>query len=193
MNPNAIRQQYRQARRSLSVTEQTQHAIRLQNNIDTFLRFSHPIRIAAYLATQGEISLDRWISANPKQRIYLPKLYEVIAPKLRFAELTSGTRWTHNRFNIIEPDCHWGDTLSAQRMDVILLPLVAFDRKGYRLGMGGGYYDRSLAFRRSRQQWRRPRLIGVAHSCQQHPGLPQQHWDVPLDCIITESEIIPIR
>ena len=78
-------------------------------------------------------------------------------------------------------------------MDVILLPLVAFDRKGYRLGMGGGYYDRSLAFRRSRQQWRRPRLIGVAHSCQQHPGLPQQHWDVPLDCIITESEIIPIR
>ena len=58
------------------------------------------------------------------------------------------------------------------------------------MGMGGGFYDRTLAFRRSREHWIKPQLIGVAHSCQQHPGLPRQPWDVPLDAIITERDII---
>jgi len=70
------------------------------------------------------------------------------------------------------------------------MPLVAFDRQGYRLGMGGGYYDRSLAFRCSRRQWLKPTLVGVAHSCQEHPSLPHEYWDVPLAYIITEQEII---
>ncbi len=190
MNVKDIRQQYRQLRRRLSPQTQIQHAELLKHNINAFLGFSNQLKIAAYIATQGEISLNPWIADNLRQQIYLPKLYETIAPQLRFAALTESTRWEKNRFNILEPDAHWGNTLHPRKLDVVLIPLVAFDRKGQRLGMGGGYYDRSLAFRLSHQKWFKPKLIGIAHSCQEHMGLPHQSWDVPLDLIITEDEII---
>jgi len=160
------------------------------HNINQYLRLSRPQKVAAYIATRGEISLNPWISKNQRHQIFLPKLYEIISPRLRFAALTEHTRWIRNRFKIMEPACHWGETQEASQMDIILLPLVAFDRTGQRMGMGGGYYDRSLAFRRSRKQWLKPRLIGVAHGCQEHPRLSGQSWDVPLDAIITQNEII---
>jgi len=190
MTVNSIRQHYRKTRQALSSTELNQHALLLKHNIDLYLGLIRPQKIAAYLAVQSEISLNPWIAGNHQHRIFLPKLYEVSDIKLRFAQLCERTRWTHNRFKIAEPDCGWDETLEANQLDIILMPLVAFDRNGNRLGMGGGYYDRSLAFRRSRMHWLKPRLIGVAHSCQEHPQLPRQDWDVPLDGIITEKEII---
>lgn len=190
MNVQQIRQQYRQIRRRLPTSTQSRNADLLGQNLNQFIGFSRNLKVAAYLAVQGEISLNPWISENPQQQIYLPKLYEVISPQLRFAALSADTRWEKNRFNILEPDIHWGESLAPRNLDIILVPLVAFDRRGYRLGMGGGYYDRSLAFRCSRKKWLKPRLIGVAHSCQEHEQLPRQSWDVPLDSIITEKEII---
>jgi 5-formyltetrahydrofolate cyclo-ligase len=72
-------------------------------------------------------------------------------------------------------------------LDVILMPLVAFDGQGNRLGMGAGYYDRTLAFLRHRRHWRKPRIIGLAYEFQRMPALPAEPWDVPLDGIITEA------
>ena len=190
MNINTLRQQFRHIRRSLTPDQQTRHALLIKQNINTLLGFSTQLKIAAYSAVQGEISLSPWIADNLNQQIYLPKLYEIITPQLRFAALTEQTTWEKNRFNIVEPDVHWGDCLPARKLDIILVPLVAFDRTGCRVGMGGGYYDRSLAFRCSRKKWLKPRLIGVAHSCQEHTQLPRRSWDVPLDTIITENEII---
>ncbi len=191
-DPSSIRKEYRRIRRSLSSDEQQQHAIGLLQNVDQFLRFSKKLKIAAYLAAQGEISLDPWLSKNTKHQIFLPMLYEVIAPELRFAEFNTNTSWKNNRFKIIEPDTHWGNTLRPHQLDLMFIPLVAFDRSGNRLGMGGGYYDRTLNFRRSRKSWLKPRLIGIAHSCQEYPVLPKQPWDADLDGIITEDEIITI-
>jgi len=148
------------------------------------------LKIAAYIATQGEISLKPWIAENKHHQIFLPKLYEVNAPELRFAELTKDTQWEKNRFNILEPEASWENTLLPQQLDIVLIPLVAFDREGHRLGMGGGYYDRSFAFRLTQKNNSQPKLIGVAHSCQEYPQLSQQSWDVPLDSIITEKEVI---
>ncbi|MBC8211151.1 MAG: 5-formyltetrahydrofolate cyclo-ligase [Gammaproteobacteria bacterium] len=190
MTVQLIRQHYRKTRQALSSDELNQNALLLKHRIDSYLGRIRAQKIAAYLSVQGEISLNPWIAGNQKHKIYLPKLYEVTTTKLRFAALSEKTVWTHNRFKILEPDCGWGETLEANQLDIILMPLVAFDSSGNRLGMGGGYYDRSLAFRRSRTHWLKPRLVGVAHSCQQHPQLPQQAWDIPLDCIITENEII---
>ncbi len=184
-----IRQQYRQRRRALSPRQQTRNARLLQQRLDSLLAFRSRLKIGAYLAEQGEISLDLWI-ATTRQRVFVPKLYEPLEPRLRFAELTPQTRWQHNRFGIAEPVAHWGQTVHPRQLDIVLVPLMAFDRQGNRLGMGGGYYDRSLAFRCARKHWVRPRLIGVAHSCQQHPSLPYQPWDVPLDLILTEQEVI---
>jgi 5-formyltetrahydrofolate cyclo-ligase len=69
------------------------------------------------------------------------------------------------------------------------MPLVAFDEQGNRLGMGGGFYDRTLAYLRQREQWRRPLLIGLAHECQKVPSLESQRWDIPLDAIFTEAAV----
>ncbi len=194
MNSSKIRQQFRKTRRSLSDRTQTLNAISLKQNINCFLGFSSQLKIAAYMAVQGEISLNPWIFKNIKQHVFLPKLYETISPELRFAALNEKTEWEKNRFNILEPKAHWGNTLHPHQLDIILTPLVAFDRKGHRLGMGGGYYDRSLAFRRSRKKWCKPKLVGIAHSCQEYPQLPHHSWDIPLDIIITENEIIyPVK
>ena len=97
-----------------------------------------------------------------------------------------------NRFGIQEPACsprHW---VRAWQLDLILLPLVAFDESGNRLGMGGGFYDRSLAYRQSRTHSRRPRLIGLAHELQRVEQLATNSWDIPLDMIATEKRVFRI-
>jgi len=190
ISTSKLRQHFRQLRRQLSPSEQTEHALLLGEQLRLFFSFKHPARVAAYIATQGEISLNPWIAGTSRHQLYLPKLYEPLEPRLRFAPLNANTKWVRNRFDILEPGAHWGQALHPRLLDIVLMPLVAFDRQGLRLGMGGGYYDRSLAFRRDRRHWQKPLLIGVAHSCQEYSALPQQSWDVPLDLIITEREII---
>jgi len=192
MQARQIRQHYRQLRRSLSIQTQQANAIAVCRHLDALLRHKRHAKIAAYLATQAELSLNPWIAAAADHLVYLPMLYEPIEPRLRFAAYNEKTRWKSNRFGIIEPDTHWGQTLHARQLDIIFLPLVAFDRRGHRMGMGGGFYDRSLAFRASRQIWKKPILIGIAHSCQEHEALDNNPWDINLDWIVTERETIRV-
>ncbi len=189
-SPAQLRRHYRQLRQSLDAETQQEHAVALQQRLERLLRFARPKQIAAYLACKGEISLDPWLQNPGRHRPWLPLLHEVTEPKLRFGPIHGTRRWKLNRYGIIEPDLDWGMTRDARELDWVLVPLLAFDRRGNRLGMGGGFYDRSLAFRRSRRHWVRPRLIGVAHALQEHPSLPHQPWDVPLDAILTERELI---
>jgi len=94
-----------------------------------------------------------------------------------------------NRFGIPEPPLKHRHIRMPWGLELILLPLVAFDSDCNRLGMGGGFYDRTLAYLRHRCCWRRPRLIGVAHECQRVEGLPVNEWDVALDAVITERRV----
>ena len=72
------------------------------------------------------------------------------------------------------------------QLDIVLLPLLAFDDRGNRLGMGGGYYDRLFASRLHRKT-KQPLRVGLAFDCQQAERLPMQAWDVPLHAVVTES------
>jgi len=189
-NPAQLRRHYRHLRQSLDAETQARHADRLKARLDRLLRFARPQHIAGYLSCKGELSLDPWLEHPGRHHPWLPMLHELWAPRLRFAPLASTRRWKLNRYGILEPDVHWGETRDARALDIVLMPLLAFDRRGNRLGMGGGFYDRSLAFRLARRHWQRPRLIGVAHALQEHPALPRQPWDVPLDAIVTERELI---
>lgn len=119
---------------------------------------------------------------------YLPITAQRIAQPLRFARLDGRHALTHNRYGIIEP--HSRNLMNARRLDVMILPLVAFDSTGHRLGMGGGYYDATLAYLRSRRRWRKPLLVGVAYACQELPEVPAEPWDVRLDMILTEKGLI---
>jgi 5-formyltetrahydrofolate cyclo-ligase len=95
---------------------------------------------------------------------------------------------THNRYGIIEP--HSRSLMNARWIDVMLMPLVGFDSKGRRLGMGGGYYDATLAYLRSRKRWRKPLMVGVAYACQELKEVPTEPWDIRLDMMLTENGLI---
>ena len=85
-----------------------------------------------------------------------------------------------------------GTPYNANRFDTIFIPIVAFDRKGARIGMGAGYYDRALASL-SHQVSTRPKLIGLAHHFQEQRDLNPEPWDIPLDAILTDREFINIK
>ena len=97
-----------------------------------------------------------------------------------------------NRFGIGEPDMPLHETTRTFGLDLILMPLVAFDINGNRLGMGKGYYDRTLQFLHLRRHWRKPRLVGIAYELQKFEQLPQQPWDIPLNAIVTEKSVYNI-
>jgi len=104
---------------------------------------------------------------------------------LKFAKI--GKNFRKNRFGIKEPIST--DIISAEQLDIIFMPLVGFDSNKNRIGMGSGFYDRTLSFKKQQQNFKNPKLIGLAFDCQQVEQLEVQEWDVPLDVIITPSKI----
>jgi len=140
-------------------------------------------RIAAYLPVGGEVDCrvlieEAWTRGR---EVYLPVLH---GTSLRFRPYTPSTRMVMNRFRIPEPV--GGKELPPTALDVAITPLVAFDLAGNRLGMGGGFYDRSFRFLRQRNSWRHPRLIGLAYEMQRVTAINTHAWDVPLDAAVTE-------
>ena len=145
-------------------------------------------RIGFYLPQGGEFDVRPLLNQAlwMRRTCYLPML-----PRrgrvMRFGQLGRKTRMSLNRYGIGEPvDLR---PLRARQLDLLLMPLVGFDHQGYRLGMGGGYYDATLAFMRHRRRWRKPRLVGVAYECQRVEALPHDPWDMPLDAVLTERQL----
>ena len=138
--------------------------------------------VAGYWATDGEIALHVWQLRLPADvRYCLPVLGDDM--RLRFAPWRPGEALVANRFGIPEPA--ESEALSAEAMTMIVLPLVGFDSAGQRLGMGGGWYDRSLAFRHARPA--PPWLVGAGFALQQVETLPLEAWDVRLDAVCSEA------
>ena len=140
---------------------------------------------AAYFANDGEIDpafLIHAVSAAGK-RILLPRLRH---KQLEFVRYRPSAVLSRNRFNIPEPI---GKAVPLKKIDVICMPLVGFDRQGGRLGMGGGFYDRTLAKGNIGRRGR-PRLIGLAYACQEVAQLPHEEWDVRVTGVVTEREWI---
>jgi len=185
-----LRKNIRQQRRALTARQQHLHAQKLAENICRHPAFRNAKRIAFYLPEDGEIDTTYLIERawRYKKKIYLPVL-PPLGHSLFFAPFTDNSKLLPNRFGIAEPVCHPRMWLRARQLNLILLPLVAFDIQGNRLGMGGGFYDRSLAFTRHRKQWHSPQLIGLAHDLQKVEQLSCESWDVPLNMIATEKTI----
>lgn len=104
---------------------------------------------------------------------------------LRFAPWRSGDALRPNRFGIPEPDVAPSSALAARDLTLVLLPLLGFDARGNRLGMGGGFYDRTFGFRRDGRSGP-PHLVGVAFACQEVAAITPEPWDVALDGALTE-------
>jgi 5-formyltetrahydrofolate cyclo-ligase len=148
-------------------------------------------RVALYAAMREEIDtapLFAWARARGLE-IYLPRLVDHRRGLMRFVRETRST--APNRFGIPEPV--GSRAIAAHWLDAVFLPLVAFDGRGARLGMGAGYYDRALAFRRRRRLWRGPLLVGLAYSFQELPRIELRAHDVLLDAVVTERGVRRFR
>jgi len=187
MSTSELRQSIRRQRRTLSAADAESCARQLARHARHNRLLSGSQHIAAYLASDGEMDplplMHELWSLN--KHIYLPVLVTFAHQKLWFARFEPGDELVYNRFGIPEPVRR--KLIRPCALDLVLAPLVAFDTAGHRLGMGGGYYDRSFAFLLQRRHWRRPRMLGIAYEFQKQPAIRANAWDVPLDAIATEA------
>jgi 5-formyltetrahydrofolate cyclo-ligase len=193
----SLRQILREKRRALNKRQQLFAAHRLAKRLACDLTFLNAQRIGFYLPNDGEIDpsgLMDWCH-QMKKNVYLPVMPEgLIANKncLLFQSFVPGTTpLVSGKFGILEPPFVMKDCIRPLMLNLVFLPLVGFDRKGNRLGMGGGYYDKTFAYRLS--DFHRPRLIGLAHSVQETEDIVPNPWDIPLDAVFTELETISFR
>ena len=186
-----LRRALRQARRALSPLEQRRHSAALTRLLGRELHFLRSRRLAAYWPADGELDprplLKR--AARGSRQTYLPVLRRGAHRRLWFVRYCPGEPLRLNRFGIPEPQRRRGRIGLAADLDLLLVPLVGFDSDCNRIGMGGGFYDRTLAYLRRRTHWRRPRLIGIAHECQRLERIDPRPWDIPLDAVATERRI----
>jgi 5-formyltetrahydrofolate cyclo-ligase len=182
---SALRRKMRAQRRALESREHHRRSAAICRSLLSEPIFARARRFAAYLSNDGEPDLGQLLyrAALMGKRIYLPALHR---KSLWFLPLSSNATMVQNQFGIAEPACHPDQRVKPFALDLVLVPLVAFDDSGSRLGMGGGYYDRSFAYLHQRAHWRRPRLIGVGFEFQRAFEIPSRPWDVRLDGIITE-------
>lgn len=179
-----LRQDLRARRRALSAADRMAAADALASRL-LQIRFAPEAGyVAGYWAMDGEIALHAWQLRLPRSCIYcLPVLCD--DQRLRFAPWRPGDALVSNRHGIPEPDVAASSLLEPSALSLIVLPLVGFDASGNRLGMGGGWYDRSLAFRHRSSV--PPYLVGAGFSLQQVPAIEPEPWDVRLDAVCTEA------
>lgn len=192
---SALRRRLRKTRRALSPAQQHKASQRLFRRLAQHPLFIRSRHIAFYLANDGEID-PALLMAHARRlgkECYLPVISGWPMDRMHFQRIVANQPWVKNRFGIREPVVKSGLQARPWRLDLVLMPLVGFDGEGNRLGMGGGFYDRTFAYRRWRPNWAGARLLGLAHHCQKVDKLPVASWDVPLDGIASDEEIMLFR
>ena len=182
---STLRKQLRQQRQALAPAVRAQAAAAAASLATGLPRWDTARHIALYWASDGELDPLPLAAACRRQqrKLYLPVLAG--ANCLTFRCWTADGTLATNKFGIPEPVSDTPDTpeTTPAELDIIFLPLVGWQRDGYRLGMGGGFYDRALAGLRG------PLKVGLGFSCQELEGFPAEHWDVPLDYVLTETAL----
>jgi len=191
MNTRQIRTSIRQQRRSLSLNLQRNHQLSVLKHLKQSGLLKRHKRFAIYLHGDGELHTDIIIKTllTMKKQVFLPVLYPYAKNQLWFYPYKADTKLVKNRFNIDEPPIS-GKSITPCYLDVVLMPLVGFDSKGNRIGMGGGFYDRTFSLTKRYLKKRSPLLIGLAHHLQQCTNIKHQPWDVRLDGVITEKKVM---
>lgn len=198
MQRQELRRDMRQRRLELTQDERTKAALSVCEIVKNIGLIEHHAQIGFYLAHGGEMDPAGLVSYAWKlnKTCYLPKLEGDTACPMRFAPYEPQSGLKPNRFGIAEPDCENSELITGELLDIVFIPLVAFDIKGNRIGMGQGFYDRTFAghgekiHRTAETRRLHPLLIGLAYRFQQVDALEAEPWDVPLDAVVTENELI---
>ena len=189
-SPESLRARLREARAQLTPAQRIAAASAVVECLEQLPEFLVDERVAGYWAVGGELPLHAAVARLRArgQRYHLPVIAK--GRRLRFAPLLPNATLRANRYGIPEPQGAENELLAPSAIELVLVPLTAFDRRGHRLGSGGGYYDRSFAFLRDVTRPISPLLVGIGYSFQELPALELQGWDVPMDYIATERELI---
>ena len=182
MNNQQIRKKAREQRNQLSPLQQQIAAFKLLKKLSTSPQFRLGKHIAFYLAIDGELNplpLLRFALAHGKH-CYLPRI-QAKTQLLKFVPFNQNTRLNKNSLGIPEPKRQQGSR-KAKDLDLVLMPMVAYDKYGHRLGMGGGYYDVSFAHKNN-AAFKKPFLLAIAHRIQEVSLLDQRQWDIKPDQI----------
>jgi len=182
-----IRQLIRQHRRALTPEQQAHFAQQAAARMMAYPPVVMAHTVALFLSFDGELDTQPLIDElwRTGKKVYLPVLHPFSPGNLLFLHYHPHSELVVNRLKITEPKLDVRDVLPLEQLDVLVTPLVAFDKSGQRLGMGGGFYDRTL------QNWQQHGLqpVGYAHDCQGVEKLPVEKWDIPLAAEMTPSKI----
>ncbi len=179
----ALRQFLKSARAKLSPAAHHTEADALVMNFIQAFDLSQHTHIGIYLSTSNELQTGPLIQALWRlgKQVYVPVLHPFSPGHLLFLHYEENSPMTHNRYGILEPQLDCSKVMPVNQLDLLTIPLVGFDEQGNRLGMGGGYYDRTLC-QLDRQTLK---VIGLALDCQKAPQIPVAAWDQPLDGVLT--------
>jgi 5-formyltetrahydrofolate cyclo-ligase len=185
-----LRKQLRTARRGLCASEHAWRSKRAASSITRLSAFKAGSRIAVYLPFDRETDPSALVAAARRRRVrlYVPVVESMRHRRLRFYPLTGRMRPGAFGISIPHRAAH-AHAIGPRWFDLIAVPLVGVDRRGRRLGMGGGFYDRALEWRRHRRHWLGPRLVGLAFDCQRAESVFALPHDVRLDALATESGV----
>ncbi|HKK32903.1 MAG TPA: 5-formyltetrahydrofolate cyclo-ligase [Desulfomicrobiaceae bacterium] len=184
----AIRKRLLTRRRALSADEIREKSLRILDNVCSLTAWTTARRILLYLPINGEV--DTW----PLLRTVWAEHRTALLPCCRSGEpgimdifeVQNEEQVKPGYCGIPEPDRSCCRLVEECIPDLAVIPGVGFDRQGYRLGYGGGYYDRFLAGQRTT----RTLLAGLGYGLQLVKALPREPWDMPMDLIITETGIL---
>ncbi len=187
-----IRQEIRLLRKSISKKESQLAAQKLAKKLKADSRYRNALEIACFISFDAEINTTPLIEMlfNDGKKVYLPKLKPIKPNRLWFMPYQQNAKLLNNRLGIPEVDLTVNYAIAVSKLDVILMPLVAFDLQGNRLGMGGGFYDATLAhlsgLKKANLQ-HKPLCIGIAYQQQLVNQLPTENWDIKLDGVLTQD------
>jgi 5-formyltetrahydrofolate cyclo-ligase len=189
-NRQDLRAQLKLQRANLTAAARIAAATGMAAVLEQLPEFIVDMHVAGYWAVGGELPLHVALAALMArgQNYHLPVLTR--GRTLHFARWRQGVAVQPNRYGIPEPQCVPAELLAPQALDLVLVPLLGFDRRGHRLGTGGGYYDRTFAFLKDVPRPAQPLLVGIGYSFQELPALPDQTWDIQMDFVATELELI---
>lgn len=185
-----LRQRLREQRARLPAAQRIAAAQGLLQQLQLLPELSVDERIGGYFAVNGELSLHLVVAQCWRQDKTFLLPVAGADRQLRFARYGAASTVQPNRFGIPEPEATPDELVDPATLELVLVPLLGFDRRGHRLGYGGGFYDRSFAFLQGRERPALPLLVGVGYSFQEVDTLAAESWDVKLDLIATERELI---
>lgn len=186
---DVLRQYVIEQRSALTESQLREAARDMTLLLESTPEFHHALHIAAYWPVNGEMDVLPLMEQARRynKHVYLPVIVE--GDRMMFAPYEKNMAMKNNKFGIPEPDVAADQLVAPADMDIVLVPLVVFDSAGHRLGMGGGFYDRTFSFLNEDPDALKPCLVGAAHEFQHTGDIPPHPWDVPTRMVVTEERV----